>query len=127
MERKAQPSIFGSEVGATDADVDDATDRQAGETKHLPGANTRRQRRPFAGAWQHLRHDIEMFAGEGASRSPQGHMQHRAIFAGIDPLAAEHPGRPLVKPGLAGELDQQVKRRRVHALLREVEKDAFEA
>ena len=54
-------------------------------------------------------------------------MQHRSILAGIDPLTAEHPGGPLVKPGLAGECAQQVKRRRVHALLGEVEKDTFEA
>jgi hypothetical protein len=103
------------------------TNRHAGETKHLPGANTVGKGSHPLARGEHLGHDIQISAGEGANRSSQGDMQHRSIFAGIDFLTAEHAVCRLVKPGLAGQPDQQGKRRRIHALLREVVKDSVVA
>lgn len=118
---------FRSEIGTTDADIDDRANRHAGETKCLPGADLLREGSHTLACGQNLGHDVQISAGERRSRSPQGDVQHRSILADIDLLTAEHAGRRFGKPGFPGQFDQQGQGCRIHALFREVEEEPFEA
>jgi hypothetical protein len=115
------------QVRATDADIDDVTDRLAGEPQRLSGTYpVGKSGHPLARG-ENLGHHVQIRIREGTARSSQGDMQYRTIFAGIDSFTAEHALRPFIKPRLPGQSGQQRQGCRIDPLLRKVVKDSVEA
>ena len=72
-----------------------------------------------------LRHDVLAVHHDGcASRRPQRHVQHRAIFGDVDPVAAKHRIDSGAQPALLCKLDQQLQRLVVDSIFRIVQEDA---
>ncbi len=98
-----------AQVGTADADVDHVADRPAGVPP--PGAAAH----PFAKPGHPLqngmdiRHDVApLDADDFPAGGPQGDMQDRALFGGVDFVAPEHGRDPSCQIALFRQADQQL-------------------
>ena len=113
------------EVGAADADVDDVADPLAGVALPLTAADPIGEVGHLVEHGVDLRHHVLAVDDDGYPfRRTQCHVQDGAIFGDVDFLAAKHRVDPGAQPGSFGELDEQLERLVVDAILRVVEVDA---
>ena len=111
----------GTEVGASDADVDDGADPLPGVADPLARADALAERGHAVEHLVHLAHDVDPVHDERAlARHAQCDVQHRAVLGDVDVLAAEHGVAALGDPARAGELHEQRHRLVRHPVLRPV-------
>ena len=114
----------GAEVGAADADVDDARDRLAGVAPPLARADPLGERGHAVEHLVHVRDDVAPVDDQRAlARHAQGDVQHRAVLGDVDVLAGEHGVAPLGHARLFSQLNEQTEGLVAHAILRIVEVD----
>ena len=105
------------EVGPADTDIDHVTNRHALVAEVFAQAQPLSELRHATPRFDHLRHDVELLAGERPGRPAQCGMQYRAPFADVDLLPGEHPLPPLRDQRLLGQRHKQSERLRGHPLL----------
>jgi hypothetical protein len=113
------------EVGAADADVDDVPDALAGVARPTAAAHPARKGAHAVEYYMHVGYHVVAIKQDGCrTRCAQGHVQHRAPFRDVDPVAAEHGVDPFAQAGLPGQLHQQAQRFIGDAVLGIVQVDA---
>ena len=96
------------EVGTADADVDDVADALAGVALPCAAAHAVGEVGHLVEHGVHLGHHVLAVDDDvGRSRGAQGHVQDRAVFGDVDPVAAEHRVDALAQAAFLGQLHEE--------------------
>src|SRR5579863_4883027 len=111
-----------SEIGATDADIDDIANALAGVTFPRSAAHSSGEIGHFVEDGVHVGYDVSSVKHNGcATWRAERDVQHRAFFGDVDYVAAEHGGDARLEAAFSSELLQQRQRFVGHSVLGIVE------
>ena len=111
-----------TEVGPTDADVDDGRDDLAGGALPVALADAVGERRHLAEDAVHVGdHVVAVDRDDHPFGGPEGDVEHGAVLGGVDALAREHRLHPLGDAGPRRQREQLVDGGGVDAVLRPVD------
>jgi hypothetical protein len=114
-----------SQIGATDAHVDDRTNRLTRVTLPLPAADLVAEGAHPLEHGVHFGHDVHAVdLDHGAPRRAQRRVQHRATFGHVDFVASKHRLHTLFDAGRARQPHEQLQRLPGNQVLRVIEVDA---
>ncbi len=94
-----------AQVGAADADVDDVGEGVVGVAARGAGAHLFGEAAHAVELALHLGVDL-VAPGAAGFAAAQRHVQHGAVFGGVDGVAAEHGLAPIGQAALRGEFEQ---------------------